>query len=133
MILKIENGQIKNIKISFSSKSLKDGEVFVPEDWGTDEIRNIFFSDIYEPSTFCIKENPDKMFELFDVSGKYNKKEINKNISNFSIQENPDNPFFLFKIESNKDISNKDMSSYYIEDDPDLPFVLFNVLTNSLS
>ena len=105
MIVKIENGQIKNIKISCSSKFLDHGEMFVPDDWGTVEIRDVFLND--EPN-------------VIDQDG-----------SHFAIKKDPNVPFFLFEIGHDKDISNGELSNCCIGFDSDFPFSLFDVSKGS--
>lgn len=94
MIVEIDNGKIKNIDITGSFRSLKKGEIFVPNGWGTDDILSFFSNNADQNKQFFIKKNPDDQFSLFDVDADFD-------ISNYMNVINPsfpNNEFSLIEI-----------------------------------
>ena len=93
MIVQVENGRIKNIKISCASDVLGEGEIFVSDDWGTDEILGFLFNeehDIKMPD-FAIGKNPNNEFSLFEIISV-------ENILGHCIKEDPDSEFSLWTL-----------------------------------
>ncbi len=92
MILRFEGGTLKGIRFG---RNLSPGakEFFVPDDWGTNEIKSMFFESSYDKIVFSIKENPELSFELFDVCMTNN--ETGENLISFF---SPDSPFSLKEV-----------------------------------
>jgi hypothetical protein len=67
MIVEIDrkNEKIKSVTIG-SNKFLETNEIFVPDDWGTEEIEGMLKNNINVTS--CNLEGKIKLIDVFDVS-----------------------------------------------------------------
>jgi len=69
MLVKIFNGEIVSIKIG--ELKAEKGDIFVPDEWGTDEIEEKFLKNKKTKKKIGInkinEKNPDKKFNLLTI------------------------------------------------------------------
>ena len=93
MIVEIVDNKIKSIEFG-EFRNPRRNELFVPDDWGTEQIMGILFGDGYDENKFSIKENSEDSFNLFEVGSDIN---IGKN-ENIIDMNFPDDVFNLLEI-----------------------------------
>ena len=94
MIVEIADNKIKSIEFG-EFRNPRRNELFVPDDWGTEQIMGILFGDGYDENKFSIKENSEDSFNLFEVGTDINNIEKNENIIDANF---PDDFFNLLEI-----------------------------------
>ena len=67
MIIQLKGGDIKSVRMGRNMVP-QENELFVPDEWGTDELLEVFFECFYKPENFTIKEDSEESFKLFEVT-----------------------------------------------------------------
>jgi len=67
MIIKLKGGDLKSVRMGQGIVP-RENELFVPDEWGTDEFLEVFFECFYKSENFSIKEDFEEPFKLFEVT-----------------------------------------------------------------
>lgn len=92
MIVKFSNGKIQEIRIADLDVFPSKGEIFFPENWGTDDIFGFLESKDDIKINFINPKDANSEFFLFDIKDK------NYSHVNSINDSNPDSLFFLKNI-----------------------------------